>query len=198
MTDILQQLNHAMAAVVERLQGSLVQISNGRRGVGAGTVWHSDGLIVTNAHVVRHHIPQVTLADGRTLSARVLAIDRHCDLAALAVAAHNLPAAERCAVWPLRPGQWVLALGHPWGVPSAATAGVVIDVGVPPERPRCQGEWIQVSVHVRPGHSGGPLVDAQGHLVGITTMMAGPDVGLAVPLPAITAFVSSVSFSPSL
>jgi S1-C subfamily serine protease len=95
-------------------------------------------------------------------------------------------------VWPPRQGQWVLALGHPWGVPSAATAGVVIDVGVPLEMPHSQREWIQASVRVRPGHSGGPLVDAQGHLVGITTRMAGPHVGLAVPLPTVTAFLHRV------
>jgi serine protease Do len=189
MTDVLQHINGAIAAIVECLRCSVVQISNGRRGIGAGTVWHPDGLIITNAHVLRHPHPQVTLADGRTLPARVLGTDTHCDLAALAVAAHGLAAVERSGAWPLRPGQWVLALGHPWGVTDAATAGIVIDVGVPPEMPRVQGELIQVSVHLRPGHSGGPLVDAQGHLVGINTMMAGPDVGLAVPLPVVAAFL---------
>jgi len=189
MADVLAQMNSDMAAVVERVRRSLVQIGNARHGVGAGTIWHPDGLLVTNAHVIRHHAPQVTLADGRTLLARVLAADAARDLAALSVATGDLLAIARSASWPPRPGQWVLALGHPWGVLGAVTAGVVIDVGVPLERPRFQGELIQTSLHLRPGHSGSPLVDVHGCLLGINTMMAGPDVGLAVPLPEVTAFL---------
>lgn len=189
MVAVLQQMSTEMAAVVERVQRSLAQISTARHGIGAGIVWRPDGLIVTNAHVVRHHAPQVTLSDGRTCTARVLSTDTDHDLAALSVAAHSLPTLELGASWPLQAGQWVLALGHPWGVIGAATAGIVIDVGAPPEMPRFQGEVIQVSVHLRPGYSGGPLVDVHGRLLGINTMMAGPDVGLAVPLHVITAFL---------
>jgi serine protease Do len=189
MGHVLQQVNAEMAAIVERLRPGLVQISNGRGGRGTGTIWHPDGLIVTNAHVIHHSTPQITLADGRTLLARVLAADSKADLAALVVSAGALPAIAHATPWLLRPGHWVLALGHPWGVTGAATAGMVIDVGPPPEMPRWRGELIQVSVHLRPGYSGGPLVDAHGHLVGINTMMAGPDVGLAIPFPRIVAFV---------
>lgn len=82
-----------------------------------------------------------------------------------------------------------MALGHPWGVVGAATAGVVIAVGIPPEMPHLRQALIQVSLHVRPGYSGGPLVDEQGRLLGITTMMAGPDVGLAIPCHVVTGFV---------
>ena len=189
MGNVLQQINDEMAAIVERVRPGLVQISNGRGGRGAGTIWHPDGLIVTNAHVIRHNAPQVTLEDGRTLQARVLTTDSSADLAALSVAAGSLPAIAHAASWLLRPGHWVLALGHPWGVTGAATAGMVIDVGPPPDMPRWRGELIQVSVHLRPGYSGSPLVDAHGHLVGINTMMAGPDVGLAIPFPRVAAFV---------
>ena len=192
MVNVLQQVNDALAALVERVRHGLVQISNSRGGRGAGTIWHSDGLIVTNAHVVRHATPQITLADGRTLPARVLASDIDDDLAALSVAAGGLPAIAHAASWPLRPGHWVLALGHPWGVTGAATAGMVIAVGAPPEMPRVRRELIQVSVHLRPGYSGGPLVDGHGCLVGINTMMAGPDVGLAIPFPRVAAFVRRV------
>lgn len=189
MGNVLQQVNDALTAIVERVRPGLVQISNGKGGRGAGTIWHPDGLIVTNAHVIRHHAPQVTLMDGRKFSARVLATDVDHDLAALSVAAGGLPAITRTAAWSLRPGHWVLALGHPWGLTGAATAGMVIDVSAPPEMPHWRGELIQVGVHLRPGYSGGPLVDAHGHLVGINTMMAGPDVGLAIPWPQVVAFV---------
>lgn len=187
--NVLEQINAEMAMAVAGAQRSLVQISNGRRGKGAGVLWRPDGLIVTNAHVVRLQPLQVTLTDGRTLPARVLASDPDADLAALCVAAHGLHPIEQRKSWPLRPGQWVLALGHPWGVIGAVTAGVIIDLGKPPEMPRFQGELLQVSLHLRPGYSGGPLVDERGHLVGLNTMMAGPDVGLAIPLPVVNEFL---------
>ena len=194
MANVLQHINDEMAAIVERVRHGLVQIDHGRRGRGAGTIWHPDGLIVTNAHVVRSTTgffgtPQLTLADGRTLPARVLATDIDNDLAVLSVAARSLPTIAHAASWILQPGHWVLALGHPWGVTGAVTAGMVIDVGAPPEMPRLRGEFIQVSAHLRPGYSGGPLVDGHGCLVGINTMMAGPDVGLAIPFPRVVTFV---------
>jgi S1-C subfamily serine protease len=187
--NVLQQINDAMTAIVERVRPGLVQISNGRGGRGAGTIWHPDGLIVTNAHVLHHAPPQITLADGHTLPARVVATNGNGDLAALAVATGGLPAIAHPAAWRLRPGHWVVALGHPWGITGAATAGMVIDVSPPPELPHWRGEFIQVGMHLRPGYSGGPLVDGHGCLVGINTMMAGPEVGLAIPFPVVAAFL---------
>ncbi len=189
MSDLLQQLNNEMAAVVEKVRGSLVQINNGRNGAGAGTIWHPDGLIITNAHVVRHSRLKVTLPDGRSLPGRLLAQDTDRDLAALSVEANNLPTIELGRSKQLQPGQWVLALGHPWGVLGAVTAGIVIDMGEPPEMSPARGEFIQVSLPLRPGHSGGPLVDVHGRLLGINTMITGPEVGLAVPLHVIKAFL---------
>ena len=101
----------------------------------------------------------------------------------------DLPTVELGRSEQLQPGQWVLVLGHPWGVVGAVTAGVVIDVGVPPEMPFLGRELIQVGLHLRPGHSGGPLVDARGRLVGINTVMAGPDVGLALPVHLVKGFL---------
>ena len=189
MSDLLHQLNLEMSAVVENVRRSLVQITNGQRGTGAGTIWHADGLIVTNAHVVGRRSLRATLPDERTLPVRLLARDASCDLAALAVDATGLPTSELGQSKQLQPGQWVLALGHPWGVAGAVTAGVVIGVGPPPEMPLPQRELIQVGLHLRPGHSGGPLVDVHGRLVGINTMMAGPEVGLAVPVHAVKTFL---------
>ena len=81
-------------------------------------------------------------------------------------------------------------MGHPWGVAGAATGGVVIGVGTDlPEMPLTDREWIAVSLRLRPGHSGGPLVDAEGRLVGINTMMVGPEVGMAVPVHVIKDFL---------
>ena len=140
MSHVLQQLSDAMAAIVERVRLSLVQLHNGRRGMGAGTVWQANGLIVTNAHVVRHRALQATLPDGRTMPAQLVATDTDHDLAVLCVAATGLTAITPAEPGALQPGHWVLALGHPWGVAGAATAGVVIGVGASPEAPQRQGE----------------------------------------------------------
>lgn len=217
MSEVLRELDIEMGAVVEKVRRSLVQVSNhGQQGAGAGTIWHPDGLIITNAHVVKGRSPQVTLPDGRELPARLLAREPALDVAALAVDARDLPTIELGESTRLRPGQWVVALGHPWGVLGAATAGVVIGVGADwPELPRRDrgwiaqrlrrtsrsaddaelsrtADWVVANLHLRPGHSGGPLVDVHGRLVGINTIMAGPGVGVAVPVHAVKVFLREV------
>ena len=188
--ELLAQLNGELAGLAARVRASLVRVEIAGRGAGAGTVWHPEGLILTNAHVVQGRSPWVVLPDGRRLPARILAQDRELDLAALAVEAKDLPTIEVGDSRELRPGSWVVAFGHPWGVESAATAGVVIGQGqMLPERPEFGRSWIAASLHYRPGHSGGPLVDAGGRLVGINTVMAGPDVGLAVPVQEVKVFL---------
>ena len=91
-----------------------------------------------------------------------MAADPDRDLAALRVEADGLPTIQLGDSRRVRPGQWVMALGHPWGVQGAATAGVVIGMGKEwPEMPRTRHDWLVVSLHMRPGHSGGPLVDVR-------------------------------------
>ncbi len=198
MSALLEQLNLEMGDVVDKARQSLVQVHNGRRGAGSGTIWHRDGLIVTNAHVVsgrgHRHGPsrelRVTLPDGTTLPARLLARDEVRDVAALLVQAKDLTPIELGTSRDLQPGQLVLAVGYPWGVAGAATAGNVIGTGEDlPETPSPAREWIAVSLELRPGHSGGPLVDVQGRLVGVNTMMAGPQVGMAVPVHVVKEFL---------
>jgi serine protease Do len=112
------------------------------------------------------------------------------DLAALSIEASGLPTIEPGDSRKLRPGEWVLALGHPWGVIGAATGGIVIGIGADlPEMPFAGREWLAVSLHMRPGHSGGPLIDTAGRLVGVNTMINGPDVGMAVPVHVIKKFL---------
>ncbi|HHX45140.1 MAG TPA: hypothetical protein GX714_14310 [Chloroflexi bacterium] len=189
MPNIIERVNRDMDRVIERVWESLVQIRNGF-GAGAGTVWHPAGLIITNAHVLGAHGLTVTLRDGRTFPARVLAADRARDVAAIAVEASGLPTITLGDSRRLEPGQWVTAVGHPWGVTGAATAGIITGAGVAlPEAPGLGREWIATDLHLRPGHSGGPLVDSEGRLVGINTIMAGPNVGLAIPAHVIVAFL---------
>ena len=125
MSEILQHLNTEMADVAENVGAGLVRVHGSGGGVGAGAVWHPDGLIITNAHVVRRGPYQVILRDGRRLPASLLAHDSSRDLAALSVDATGLATVGLGSSRDLQPGQWVLALGHPWGILGAVTAGVV-------------------------------------------------------------------------
>ena len=198
VSNVLQELNQELSEIVANVRRSLVQVHNGRRGSGAGTIWHPQGLIVTNAHVVaegRNRTPSarsltVTLPDGSTHPARLLARNSELDLAALMVEAEGLTPIELGESKDLRPGHWVVALGHPWGVAGAATAGVVIGSGSDlPEMPRPGRDWIAVGLPMRPGYSGGALVDSQGRLLGINTMVTGPEVGMAVPVHVVKEFL---------
>lgn len=183
-------INLELSALVSQARQSLVKVSDGRYGAGAGTIWHADGLILTNAHVVRQGAIEVTLPNQQKLPARVLAYSAEDDLAALGVEAHNLPTIELGQANSLQPGQLVLALGHPWGVTGAVSAGPVIAIGRPPQL--AHGEFVQAGLQLRPGHSGGPMIDYQGRLVGINTMITGPTVGLAIPSHTVKTFLKQM------
>lgn len=120
----------------------------------------------------------------------MLAHDRYSDLAALAVDASDLPAIELGDSRQLRPGEWVFALGHPLGVRGGITGGVVIGLGADwADGPLAGREWLMAALHLRPGHSGGPIFDVEGRMVGVNTAMEGPDVGLAVPIHVAKTFL---------
>ncbi|MBI2170950.1 MAG: trypsin-like peptidase domain-containing protein [Chloroflexi bacterium] len=190
MATALQELNGGIASVAQAASRSLVQVRSGRRGAGAGTIWHADGLILTNAHVVGRGDHEVELPDGTRLPARVLAYDAARDLAALLVAASGLPTIPLGDSRSLQPGQFVMALGHPWGRRGAATAGVVIGIGDGlVETPFRGRDLIAVALPLRPGNSGGPLLDVAGRLVGINAMVTGPQVAFAVPVHVAVAFL---------
>lgn len=192
MSSLFAQINAALADITALAKGSLVEINTGMGG-GAGTIWHSDGLIITNAHVInRRGEIYVKLPDGTTLPANLLAIDPLRDIAALSIEAHDLPTIELGKSKELRAGQFVTAIGHPFGVRGAATSGIVIGTGSDDLPEMITGrEWVMVSLHLRPGHSGGTLVDATGRLVGINTVMTGPDVGGAVPVDVVKQFLKA-------
>lgn len=196
MGSILTDLNTDMAAAVQRARASLVRVSNSEVGGGSGIIWSSEGLILTNAHVVHAQSPTVTLPDGRELRATVRAHDPKRDLALLAVKATGLPAMPLGESEHLRPGTWVFAVGHPWGVANAVTAGVIIGGGADmPELTGTQRDWLMVSLMLRPGNSGGPLVDAAGRMLGVNTIMTGPAVGGAVPVHIVRQFLRAATLN---
>ncbi|OGO40199.1 MAG: hypothetical protein A2Z03_01215 [Chloroflexi bacterium RBG_16_56_8] len=191
MSNLLQQLNDDLNATVEKARRSLVEIRNGHGGAGAGVIVRADGLIVTNAHVIGRRSLKVTLPDKVTLPAQLLDYDREHDLALLAVDAQGLTPIELGDSKQLKSGEWVMAIGHPWGVLGAATGGIVIGGGAAFLEMRGTGrEWIAASLHMRPGHSGGALVDSESRLAGINTMINGPDVGVAVPVDVVKEFLA--------
>lgn len=187
------ELTDCMAEAVRRVKQSLVTIQNGRRGFGAGVIWRSDGLILTNNHVVARGRLRVGLEDGRNFEAQVIANDPEVDLALLQIEANDLPAALVADTRTLRVGQIVLAIGHPWGQRGAVTAGLISGLGEAETRgKRGSVAVIRSDVELAPGNSGGPLVNAAGAVVGINTMIIGGDLSLAVPSHVANEFVNQV------
>ncbi len=184
-------LTSDLAAVVARLREITVEVRTGTRGCGAGVIWAPDGLVVTSAHVIAgaHRAPhgaEVVLADQRRLRATLVRWDRTVDVALLRVAASDLPTATAGDPNRLRPGELVLAIGHPFGLAGAVVTGVVHAAAT--GRGRAGPAWIQADLRLAPGNSGGPLADARGDVVGINAMIAG-GLALAVPSDAVQSFV---------
>jgi len=171
----------------EQLRRSTVLIHSGGRGSGSGVIWSSDGLIVTNAHVVRGSNVRVQLWDGREIEGAIASRDPRRDLAALRISADSLPAASPADSSQLRPGELAIAIGNPMGFVGALTTGVIHAIG--PLRGLGSQTWVQASVRLAPGNSGGPLADARGYVIGINTMVAGR-LALAIPSNAVCDFVA--------
>lgn len=181
-----------LAAVADSLRDVTVGVHGAgdrRAGEGSGVLWDTRGLVVTNAHCVRHQRMAIRTADGRSFDGDVVAHDPRLDLAVLHAPALRARAPELGDVESLRPGELLLALGHPLGVPGALALGVLHAVA----RDRRSGHvrWICADVRLAPGNSGGPLADATGRVVGINTMIVG-GLGLAIPAPVVQRFVARV------
>lgn len=176
-----------LAALAQRLARVTVQIRNGRESVGCGIIWSSTGLIISNAHVARSRFLEIKLTDGRVLDGRVQSRDPQSDLAAITVPASGLPTPEMADLHLLRPGQIVVALGHPLGLTNALALGVVHQVGADPDRNR----WIRADIRLAPGNSGGPLANVAGEVIGINTLIAG-GLGHAIPVPGVRRFLREI------
>ncbi len=174
--------------IAEQLRRSTVLIRAGARGNGSGVIWSSEGMIVTNAHVAHGSNVSVQLWDGRQFDAAVTSRDPRRDLAALRISANSLPAACPANSSQLRPGELAIAIGNPLGFVGALTTGVIHAIG--PLRALGPQTWVQASVRLAPGNSGGPLADARGHVVGLNTMVAGR-LALAIPSNSVRDFLAA-------
>lgn len=174
--------------VAEALRRTTVQVSSSGRGLGSGVILSADGLIVTNAHVVRSSHAQVKLWDGRTLDAAVTSRDLARDLAALLASASGLPSATLADSSKARVGELVLAVGNPLGFVGALSTGIIHAAGS--VHGLGMSSWLQADVKLAPGNSGGPLANAQGQVLGINTMVAG-GLALAIPSNDIARFLAN-------
>jgi len=184
---LLLPYSEALSDLAELIRPAVVAVRDGRRGSGSGVVW-APNTIITNHHVVQGEIPEIIFIDGRKATGKVIARDPRNDIVALQVDGTPEPAAIGDSL-SLRVGQIVLAMGHPLGVENAVTAGIIS--ALPTARdPRA---LIRSDLHLNPGNSGGPLFDANGEVIGINSMVAGPGTALSVPSNTVQALLASAS-----
>ncbi len=154
------------------------------RGVGSGFILSSDGLIMTNAHVVEGADEViVTLTDKREFKAKLIGADKRSDVALVKIEASGLPAVKVGDVSRLRVGEWVMAIGSPFGFENTVTAGIVS------AKQRDTGDYlpfIQTDVAINPGNSGGPVINMRGEVVGINSQIysrSGGSMGISFAIP---------------
>jgi serine protease Do len=167
---------------------STPQVQRNMMAEGSGFFISPDGYAVTNNHVVDHaKTVQVTTNDGRTLQAKVVGRDELTDLAVIKVEGHDFPFVK-FAEHPVRIGDWVVAVGNPYGLGGTVTAGIVSasgrDIGAGPYE-----DFIQIDAPINKGNSGGPTFDLNGNVIGVNTAIYSPSggsVGIGFDIPANT------------
>ncbi len=154
------------------------------RGVGSGFILTSDGFIMTNAHVVEGADEViVTLTDKREFKAKIIGADKRTDVAVVKIEATSLPAVKIGDASKIRVGEWVMAIGSPFGLESTVTAGIVS------AKQRDTGDYlpfIQTDVAINPGNSGGPLLNMRGEVIGINSQIysrSGGFQGISFAIP---------------
>ncbi|MBP6598716.1 MAG: Do family serine endopeptidase [Giesbergeria sp.] len=154
------------------------------RGVGSGFILSADGFVMTNAHVVEGADEVlVTLTDSREFKAKIIGVDKRTDVAVVKIQAIGLPAVKIGEASRLKVGEWVMAIGSPFGLENTVTAGIVS------AKQRDTGEYlpfIQTDVAINPGNSGGPLINMRGEVVGINSQIysrSGGFMGISFAIP---------------
>ena len=155
-----------------------------QRGVGSGFILSNDGFVMTNAHVVDGADEVlVTLTDKREFKARIVGFDKRTDVAVVKIEATGLPAVRIGDVGKLKVGEWVMAIGSPFGLDNTVTAGIVS------AKQRDTGDYlpfIQTDVAINPGNSGGPLLNMRGEVIGINSQIysrSGGFMGISFAIP---------------
>ncbi|MCF8373184.1 MAG: trypsin-like peptidase domain-containing protein [Bacteroidales bacterium] len=199
--DLLDEYSRTVIAATQKVSPAVVQITgknknlknNGNglenRGGGSGFIISSDGLIVTNSHVVSEIADlEVVLQDGRIFKPQIKGNDPSSDLAVLKIDATNLSVARFGDSSKLNVGQLVIAIGNPYGFQYTVTAGVVSALGrtLRSKTGRLIENVIQTDAALNPGNSGGPLINARGEVIGINTAIIRPAQGLCFAVASKT------------
>ncbi len=186
---LVNQAAERVGPAVVKIETTSPRRGQSGQGQGSGVIFRSDGQILTSAHVIGGATKiKVTLADGRQFEGAVIGADRARDVAAVRIGARDLPVAE-LSERPLRVGQLVIAVGNPYGLGWTVTSGVVSALGrtLPGPREVQLENLIQTDAPINPGSSGGPLVDSNGRVIGITTAVVQFAQGLGFAIPTATA-----------
>jgi Do/DeqQ family serine protease len=202
-----RRLSDAFASVADKVSPSVVQIEVAvreqseqtarwykntpstetpvQRGMGSGVIFNADGAVLTNNHVVEDALSiTVRLRDGRILPARLLGRDPATDLAVIRVEAKNLVPAKFADSDSVRVGEWVVAIGSPFGLGYTVTTGVVSAKGRGGVGVNSVEDYLQTDASINPGNSGGPLVNLDGQVLGINTMIVGRGQGIGFAVPS--------------
>jgi serine protease Do len=202
-----KRLSDGFVAVADRVSPSVVQIDvtardekadllshffgrSGKdepvaRGMGSGVVFTQDGAILTNNHVIEEALTiNVRLRDGRYLPARLVGRDPATDLAVVKIEATGLAPAKFADSDAARVGQWVVAIGSPFGLGYTVTAGVLSAKGRGGLGMNAIEDYLQTDASINPGNSGGPLCDLQGDVLGVNTMIVGRGQGIGFAVPS--------------
>src|SRR5262245_12876790 len=174
-------VSEALAELSREVARSVVLVRGSRGSAGSGVIWDQPGLVITNHHVVHGAQAELVIADGRRLRARVIRRAPALDLAALAVEEDGLTPAAVGDSDALRVGDLVVAVGNPMGERNAPSLGIVAS------KP---DDVLRLSITLRPGNSGGALVNARGEVVGIPHLVAGSGVAMAVSSRTVARFLA--------
>ncbi len=178
--------------LVQQVLPSLVVVRGHRFGAGSGIVWDSNGLILTNNHVVGRRTPIILLQDDREYESRLVARGPDVDLALLSISATDLTSLQPASVSP-RVGEMVFAFGHPWGQRNTVTRGIVSALVSAQNRRGDHLPIVRSDAPLAPGNSGGPLVNARGEVVGINAMIVGGDQSVSIAASVAVDFVKKAT-----
>jgi len=196
-------LEERIITVSERVKPSVVFVQaivrvNDRKSevTGSGVIASADGLVLTNHHVVERAEKVEVNVPGRKqpYRAEVLGNDKQTDLAVLRIRPEQpLPAASFGRVEDVRVGQWVLAIGNPYGLDGTVSLGIVSAKGRNLEIPELLNDFIQTDAMIDRGSSGGPLVDLEGRVIGINSRGQGRGIGFTIPVDTVLDVLAQIS-----